>query len=100
MQSLAESSSSQARYSGTSMPQRPGQPSADAWPSSEMMKSTMRSDIDTSFLQYVRVPVMTGAGADIHGPGLDLSRPVLRTASGARTAAGLVGLPGRCDTEA
>src|SRR3954451_7130210 len=38
-------SPSQVRYSGPSSPHQPGQPSADAYPSSEVMKSTTSSDI-------------------------------------------------------
>src|SRR3954447_22601442 len=38
-------SPSQVRYSGPSSPHQPGQPSADAYPSSEVMKSTTSSGI-------------------------------------------------------
>ena len=47
---FSESCSIQSRYSGTSMPQKPGHPSAEPYPSSEMMKSTMRVGIGLSLL--------------------------------------------------
>src|SRR4051794_24193451 len=50
---FSESCSSHSRYSGTSMPQKPGHPSAPPYPSSEMMKSTMRVDIGLSLLVCV-----------------------------------------------
>ena len=43
--SFSDSCPIQSRYSGPSMPQKPGQPSAAPYPSSEMMKSTMRVGI-------------------------------------------------------